>query len=308
MHCPSARRIAFGALAQLVLAAVIPAQQPAQQPAAANQNVTRKVIQDPAEYKAYMAALNTQDAAARAAALEAFAQQYPKSVVLSDALANEMAAWQSAGNAAKVEEAARSLLALEPGNVRALAIVVALDRAKAAAGDADALNELCLHSTGGLRELVTWQKPAGMSDADFALLSRQMSDIFHGAAGFCALQSKDYSQARDWLTHAFAIDPTSLQDVYQLAVADLEMTPLDADGFWYCARAIHLAGSSSSAQAAAGIAAYCKAKYKTYHGADDGWDALVAASAAQADLPANFAKQITPAAVPTPAPAPAPSQ
>ena len=299
-----ARRIVLGAFALLVLAAAAHAQKPAP----ANQNAAPKVIQDPAEYKAYMAAFNTQDAAARAAALEAFAQQYPKSVVLGEALASEMAAWQSAGNAAKVEQTAHSLLALEPGNVRALAIVVALDRAKAAAGDADALNELCLHSTAGLRELVTWLKPAGMSDADFILLSRQMSDIFNGAAGFCALQSKDYSQARDWLTRAFAIDPTSLQDVYQLAVADLEMKPLDADGFWYCARAIHLAqgsSASSTAQAAAGIAAYCKAKYKTYHGVDDGWDALVAASAAQSAPPASFARQITPAAA---APVPAPSQ
>jgi tetratricopeptide (TPR) repeat protein len=298
MHCPTARRSILGALALLVLAPAFHAQQPAP----ANQNVPPKVIQDPAEYKAYMAALNTQDAAARAAALEAFAQLYPRSVVIGDALANEMAAWQAAGNAAKVEETARGLLALEPGNVRTLAVVVALDRAKAAAGDADALNELCLHSTAGLREVLTWQKPAGMSDADFTLLSRQMSDIFNGAAGFCALQSRDFSQARDWLTRAFAIDPSSLQDVYQLAVADLEMTPLDAGGFWYCTKAIHLAQGSSSAQAAGGIAAYCKAKYKTYHGTDDGWDALVAASATQSALPANFAGQITPAAAPTPAP------
>jgi tetratricopeptide (TPR) repeat protein len=300
MHCPTVRQVILCVLALLVSVAGFHAQQPAP----ANPNVTRKVIQDPAEYKAYMAALNTQDAAARATALEAFTQQYPKSVVLSDALANAMAAWQSAGNAAKVEQTARSLLALEPGNVRALAIVVAIDRAKAASGDADALNELCLHSTAGLRELVTWLEPAGMSDADFTLLSRQMSDIFNGAAGFCALQSKDYSQARDWLTRAFAIDPASLQDVYQLAVADLEMTPLDAGGFWYCAKAIHLAqsASTSSAAQAAGIAAYCKAKYKSFHGSDDGWDALVSASAAQSALPANFAKQITPAPVPAPTP------
>jgi hypothetical protein len=307
MHCPTARRVILGTLALFALAAALPAQQPAP----ASPNVAPQVIQDPAEYKAYMAAVNTQDAAARAAALEAFAQQYPKSVVLSNALAAEMAAWQSAGNAAKVEDTARSLLALEPGNVRTLAIVVAIDRAKATQGDPAALNEMCLHASAGLRELVTWLKPAGISDADFILLSRQMSDIFNGAAGFCALQSKDYSQARDWLTRAFAIDPTSLQDVYQLAVADLEMSPLDAGGFWYCAKAIHLAQSSSTssdAQAAAGIAVYCKAKYKTYHGTDDGWDALVGSSAAQSALPANFAKQITPAAAPTPAPTPTPSQ
>jgi tetratricopeptide (TPR) repeat protein len=297
MHCPSARRVILSALVLLVPVVALHAQQPAP----AGQNAAPQVIQDPAEYKAYMAAVNTQDAAARAAALEAFAHQYPKSVVLPNALAAEMAAWQSAGNAAKVEETARSLLALEPGNVRTLAIVVAIDRAKATQGDSAALTEMCLHASAGLRELVTWLKPGGMSDADFILLSRQMSGIFNGAAGFCALQSKDYAQARDWLTRAFAIDPASLQDVYQLAVADLEMSPLDAGGFWYCAKAIHLTQSSPDPQSAAGIDAYCKAKYKTYHGTDDDWDALLGASAAQSALPANFAKQITPAAAPTPA-------
>jgi tetratricopeptide (TPR) repeat protein len=282
------------------LAVLVPLQ--AQQPAPANQSTNQKVIQDSAEYNAYMAALNTQDAAARAAAMEAFAQQYPRSVVASEALAQAMAAWQLIGNAAKVEEVSRRLLALEPGNVRALAVVVAYDRAKATQGDAAALSEMCPYASAGLREVVTWLKPAGMAPADFARLSRQMSVIFNGASGFCALQLKDYSQARDWLTRAFTLDPSSLQDVYQLALADLEMTPLDAGGFWYCAKAIHLARGSGNTQAADSFAAYCKAEYARYHGAADGWDELLAASAAQSAPPPDLARQITPAATPAPAP------
>jgi hypothetical protein len=292
MHSSLARRALF-ALAFIPALAVL---LPAQRPAPANQNVTRKVIQDPAEYKAYMAALNTQDAAARAAAMDAFVQQYPRSVVLPEALEQSMAAWQQVGNAAKVEDVSRRLLALEPGNIRALAIIVAIDRAKATKGDAVALSELCLQATGGIRELVLWQKPAGTSDADFTALSRQMSEIFTGAMGFCALQSKDYSGARDWFTRVFALDPSSLQDVYQLSLADLSMTPLDPGGFWYCAKAIHLAERSDQEPAADGFAAYCKAKYTSYHGAADGWDGLLATAAAQSAPPASIAKQITPAA------------
>jgi tetratricopeptide (TPR) repeat protein len=294
-----ARRIFLLFIPALAFVVSISAQQqaPAGQPPSptAPQNANRIVIQDPAEYKAYMAAYNTQDATARAAAMEAFAAQYPKSIVASDALENAMAAWQLVGNSGKVEEASRRLLAVEPGNVRALAIVVAIDRAKATEGDGNALSELCPYASAGLREVGTWQRPGGMTDADFAALSRQMSLIFNGASGFCALQSKDYSQARDWLTRAFTLDPTSLQDVYQLAVADLEMTPLDAGGFWYCAKAIHLAQGSGNSKAADGFSTYCKTGYARYHGSEDGWDALVAASATQSALPAGFAGQITPA-------------
>lgn len=255
----------------------------------------RKVIRDRAEYNAYVTAMSTKDAAARAASLEAFAHDYPHSVVYTDALEGEMAAWQQAGDQQKLKEAAKQLLAADSGNARALAIVVALDRNSAEGGDKPSLDELCLYSTAGMREVPMWQKPDGMSDADFDSLQKQMAAIFNGAAGYCALQQKNYSQAQDWLTRAFLLDGADLQDTYQLAMVDLEMKPLDADGFWYCARAIHLAKSTNN-DAADGIAAYCRDKYVKYHGGWDGWDGVVASGDTQANLPANFAAGIKPAA------------
>ena len=255
----------------------------------------QKIIKDQAEYNAYMAALNTQDATARAKALESFVQQYPRSVVLVDALQQEMSAWQTAGDSAQVGKVAKRLLAVDSGNVRVLGIVVALDRVSAEKGDTAALNEMCIDATGGMRAVPMWRKPANMTDADFASLSKLMNDIFIGAEGYCAVQEKDYSQARDWLTRAIQIDPANVQDLYQLAIADLETTPADADGFWYCARAIHLAQTAAMPQSASGMVNYCKAKYTSYHGADDGWDAMAAGTAAQDTLPRNFAREIKPA-------------
>ncbi len=91
----------------------------------------QKVIQDRAEYNAYIAAVNTPDATPRAVALEAFVEQYPRSVVLTDALEQEMAAWQSAGDSSQVGKVAKRLLAADSGNVRVLGIIVALDRVSA---------------------------------------------------------------------------------------------------------------------------------------------------------------------------------
>ncbi len=270
----------------LFLALAAPAQQPSS---------GQKVIKDPAEYNAYMAALNTQDATARAEALESFAQQYPRSVVLVGALQQEMAAWQTAGDSAQVGKVAKRLLAVDSGNVRVLGIVVALDRVSAEKGDTAALNEMCIDATGGMRAVPMWRKPANMTDAEFASLSKLMNDIFVGAEGYCAVEEKNYSQARDWLTRAIQIDPVNVQDLYQLAIADLETTPADADGFWYCARAIHLAQTAAMPQNTSGMAGYCKAKYTSYHGADDGWDAIVAGMAAQDTLPRDFAGDIKPA-------------
>jgi tetratricopeptide (TPR) repeat protein len=272
-------------------------QGPAAQPS--NTPANQKVIKDPAEYNAYITALNTQDPAQRAAAMEAFVKQYPQSIVMTDALEQAMAAYQQAGNQVQVEATAKRLLQINPNNVRALAIVVALDRAKATqSGDQAALNEMCTDSQTGGKQLPTWQKPDGMNDADFEKLRNQMSDIFSGAAGFCALQKKDFATARTNYQKAFQIDPTNLQDVYQLAVADLEMNPMDLNGFWYCGKAISLAQRMNNAQAATGMNNYCKSKYKRFHGGEDGWDQIAAAAATQ-NAPGPEIASIKPA--PTPA-------
>ena len=270
----------------------------AAQPSGSPQN--QKVIKDPAEYNAYITALNTQDPAQRAAAMEAFIKQYPQSVVLSDALDQAMAAYQQANNQPQVEATAKRILQQNPNNIRALAIVVALDRqaVTAGTGKADTLKEMCTNAQTGIQQLPSWQKPEGMNDADFQKLSNQMSDIFQGASGFCSLQAKDYAAARTAYQKAVSIDPTNLQDVYQLSVANLEMNPMDKKGFWYCGKAISLAQRLNNPQAVQGMTAYCKSKYKRYHGGEDGWDQIAAAAATQA-APGPEVDAIAPA--PTPA-------
>jgi hypothetical protein len=116
------------------------------------------IIQDHAEYSAYTSAVNTADATARAEALEAFLQQYPKSVVSTEALEQEMAAWQTAGDSKQVMKVAKRLLAADSGNIRALGIVVSLDRVSAAQGDNAALNEMCVDASGGMLEVPMWRQ------------------------------------------------------------------------------------------------------------------------------------------------------
>ena len=259
----------------------------------------QKVIHDSAEYNAYITALNTQEPAQKAAAMAAFIEKYPDSVVRIDAREQAMAAYQQTGDQPKVEEMAGEILKLEPGNVRALAIVTALDRARAANGDKTALTGMDDHAERGLKALDAWTVPEGMAAADFGKLRDQMAEIFNGAAGFAALQKKEYAVARGYYLKSVQADPANLQDVYQLAVADLQASPVQADGFWYLAKAIALAGAQKNEMVQKSIADYGKAKYRRYHGSEDGWDELVAAVANQTAPPDGFAAGIKRA--PTPA-------
>jgi tetratricopeptide (TPR) repeat protein len=258
----------------------------------------QKTIKDPVEYNAYIAALNTTDPAQKAQLMEAFVKQYPDSVVRVDALEQAMAAYQQSGNAAKVLETAKRILQFAPDNIRALAILTYIDRASAAGGDPSALKEGCSSAQAGLKSLPAWQKEEGVSDVDFEKLRNQMADIFNGAAGFCALQAKNYSQARDFYAKAFQIDPTNVQDVYQLSIAGLEMSPIDVSGFWYCVKTLSLLEQAKNTAGMQSASVYCKAKYRKYHGGEDGWDHLAAQSATQTAPPANFAASVKPAPTP----------
>jgi hypothetical protein len=255
-----------------------------------------KVVKDPAEYNDYISALNIADPAIKAAAMDAFVAKYPASTAKIDALEQAMAAYQHAGNAAKVEETANRLLELKPDNVRALAIVTYLRRGRATQGDSAALGELATGAQRGLDALAHWSKPADASDEAFAAMRKQMTAIFNGALGFATLQAKDYANARRYYQLAFASDPNNLQDVYQLAIADLQAEPMEVDGLWYIAKATALAKDNEAAQQR--IGEYGKARYKKYHGSEEGWQELLAAAAGQAAPPPEFGKKIKPAPSP----------
>ncbi len=251
-------------------------------------------IDNPAEAKSYADAVNTKDATKRAQALEVFIAWYPRSVLRVSAYEQLMAAWHSAGNPAKADVAAVKTLQIDPDNVRALANRAYIGRTLATAGDQAALAWAVAAAERGTAVIAKWSRPASMSEMEFTTLRRQTVAVFSGVLGFAALQAKDYTKARQHYIAAVADDPDNLQDIYQYSVALLEGAPLDALGFWYGARAIAIARAAKNEQAAAGIDRYVRARYRIYHGGEEGWDGIVAqAVAGPHQPPMNFAASIT---------------
>jgi tetratricopeptide (TPR) repeat protein len=265
------------------------ATQPAQ-PAAAPQQPQqqKKEIKDPAEYNAYVGAVQQSDAAAKISGLEAFVSQYPNSVMKEDALELLMGAYQQTNNAAKMNEAAQRVLQVNPNNLRALALLAYTKRAAAEANQNPQQNlaEGAQYANRGLEALKTAPKPEAMSDADFLKLKSQMAVIFQGVAGIAALQTKDYAHAQEHLRAAVQVEPNDLRNVYPLALAYLTATPPDyVNGLFFIARAANLAaGSPGQAQ----IEAYGKSQYTKYHGSDQGWADLLALAKTTPTPPQGF--------------------
>ena len=275
---------------------------PAGQSAQSGQKKSGPEIKDPAEYNAYVNAIQQSNPAQKAASLEAFLQTYPSSVMKEDALELLMVSYQQAGDAQKMLDAASRVLQANPNNVRALALLAYTYRAMAAQGGPqmqDNLNKAQQYGNQGLQALPNMKKPDGMSDADFTKLHNEMTGIFDGAVGFAALQAKDYATAQKDLHDAVSNESQpSIADIYPLATADLEAKPVNPEGFWFIVKAAMLAQGPGQQQ----ILDYGKKKYIRYHGSDQGWDDIVNQAKASTSVmpPAGFTVAAAP---PPPSPA-----
>lgn len=275
---------------------------PAQKPAATPAAPQKKEIKDPAEYNAYVGAVQQTDAAAKISGLEAFLTQYPNSVMKEDAQELLMGAYQQTGNQAKTLDTAQKVLLTNPCNIRALALLAYTKRAMAEANQNPKQNLADAGQSGekGLACLQTAAKPDGMPAPDWEKLKTQTAIIFNGAAGISAYQAKDYAKAQQFLRASVEgepANPTVLRDMYPLALAYLAPGPTekDVDGLFFIARASNLAQGAGKAQ----IADFGKKKYIRYHGSEEGWSDLLAKTATTTLPPAGFA--ITKYVPPTPA-------
>ncbi len=114
-----------------------PAAQPAQGQPAAPQ-AAAPVIKDPAEYNAYVSAVQQADPNAKISGLEAFVTQYPNSVMKNQALEILMQTYQQTNNVKKTMETGTKLVTAEPCHVRALTLLSYFDRVLAQGGDPNA--------------------------------------------------------------------------------------------------------------------------------------------------------------------------
>jgi len=297
---------AITAVAQTAPAPAQPA--PQQSPTPSPAAPQKKEIKDPAEYNAYVGAVQQQDAAAKVSGLEAFLTQYPNSVMKEEALQLLMSSYQQMLGQAKTPdeqrldqtkmlETAKKVLLVNPCNLRALALLAYTKNAQQNYAEAGQTGEK------GLQCLPTAAKPEGTSDADFQKLKDGTATIFNGAVGVSAFQAtlqakgNDYTKAEKYLRAAVEADPANLLNVYDLGRAYLEPGPgeNDVDGLFFIARASNLqSGAGRDA-----IAKYGKSKYVKYHNGEDGWSDVLALTATTPLPPANFTiKKYVP---PTPA-------
>jgi hypothetical protein len=258
-------------------------------------------IKDPAEYNDYTNAVGL-SGPAKSAAIETFLTKYPNSVVKNDLLEVLMASYQQAGDMAKTLSTADRLLASDPGNLRALAISVYIEKSQAATKTtpADAqpiLDKAAAQAATGLSAT----KSGNLSDADFQKLKAATAPIFDSAIAQDAENKKDFAGAIAAFNNELKAysDPTQTQsgpglnDTYLLGQAYAQQTPPDLkNAAWFLTRAAQFAPPQAKPQ----IEKAAEYFYNKYHGSMDGYPAVQTLAQANLFPPAEYN--------PTPAPPP----
>jgi hypothetical protein len=257
------------------------------------QSTSGGVQMSPAEYNAYNSAITQATPQTKAPALEAYLAAYPQSSVKESTLEQLMLAY-AAFDPAKSLDAADRLLQVNPNNLRALTFetyfrLSGADAITDPTAKQAALDKAAEYAQKGLAA----PKPADMSAADFTTLQGQAKPVFYRAIGTAALNKKDAATAVTNFKLGIASVPLAetskpgltLQDTYELGQAYYQMTPPDyVNCTWYASRAAAFAPEPYKTQMLP-LAKFC---YKKYHGADDGYDAVLTASQASLDPPADF--------------------
>jgi hypothetical protein len=204
-----------------------------------------KTIKNPAEYNAYMSAVQQPNPQAKAQAFEVFIQQYPNSLVKEEALEHLLAAYAQAAYpvnvkspaiagpdphavaAVKMMHTANRLLDVNPDNLRALALVVSQKQAlaKITSGPQEAAllrTEAADLAKRGLKAVANAQRPAGMSDDDYVKFISGVTTIFNGALVNGALAAPNNQatgqdlealvRSKDWTATTIEISLGSVPD------------------------------------------------------------------------------------------------
>jgi hypothetical protein len=271
----------------------------AQAPASGSDSIS---VKDPAEYNAYQNATTQTTPQAKASASEAFLTQYPQSVLKKNVLAGLVDDY-SAFDPTKTIDAAKRLLQLDPNNLKAMYLIAAFEKQAAASTPAQApqlLDDAAADAAKGLAAT----KPAEVKDDDWAKQKAATDPIFYSVISNDDLYSKKdlpgaVAAFRSELEYLAKNNPDAtkvapgLNDTLLLGQTYTQLTPPDmVNAVWFLTRAENFAPANFKPV----IDKQARYWYKRFHGKEDGFEAVLAASATSVFPPADF--KIAPAPTP----------
>ena len=265
---------------------------------AAPQEAAAKPAYTLAEYNAYQAAHGEKDPQAKVKALDDFVSKYPMSALLPYVYRDYYLSYYQLKNYPQTLDYVDKLLALGDKIDLGTRLESLVARAQAyfvgssdkALQTPEAYTKARDAATQAVQTLAQWQKPANMTDDQFAMQKKSIGILANSVGGLASSGLKDYKGAETFYKAVLAIDPTDALTHYRLGIAYLQdMPPQAQDGYWELSRAIALKVPSADQ-----VKAYLRNQILKYQQpscdmlADDEINNLITLAATTADRPATM--------------------
>ena len=255
---------------------------------------------DRAEYDLYDSILKSTDGNAALQKLNEWKEKYKETNFDKERRTLYLNNYVKTGKTQEAINAAKDLLALDPGDFTALYYITLLTPQLGASGQpltADAYDQADKAANsilnGGLdKQFAADKKPAATSDADWKTARIGVEAVAHTTLGWDAMQQKKNEDAETQFKQTLAADPTNGNVAYWLGTVILsEKNPAkQSEGLYYLARAASYDGPGALNPAGRKqVQDYVTKAYNTYHGGKDGLDQLMQQAKASATPPPGFA-------------------
>jgi len=224
-----------------------------------------KQVKDQGEYDLFTEVGKTTDAQKRLTLLNTWTQKYPDTAFKEERWKYYAVTYQALGQGAKMAEAAKEILAINPKEVNALFWLTALTLTLPSTPDSLATGEKAAQG------LIDSQKPEGVKDEDWAKMKASMDTSAHNTLGFIAIQKKDPATAEKEYVKSLEANPAQAEVSYSLGNAILAQKKPERqpEVLFHWARAASLKGAGAlPPDKQKTIDAFFVKSYNTFHGND----------------------------------------
>lgn len=268
----------FKTFLSLVVAVVMTA-------SAYGQDKKEKKVKDQGEYDIFTAVTKETDPAKKVALIATWKEKYPESDYKVDRLLIQLTTYQQMGQAAKMADTAKEILAIEPDNVTALYWLTLLTESLPPTPDNLATGEKAA------KGLLAAKKPDAVKEEDWKNLKTEV--IAHKTLGFIANARKDYPTAEKHYVKVLELNPAFAQVSYALGLVILQQVAQNPDRqsevLFHVARAASLTGVGElPADQRKAVEAFFTKNYNKMHGSADGMQEVRDKAKASALPPAGF--------------------
>jgi len=250
----------------------------------------KKQYKDQQEYTLYDSASKETDPNKKLQILNTWKEKYPESDFKEERLKLFLDTYQKLGQAAKMVDTAKEILAIDPKDVTALYWITFL--APSSGGtSADALATATKAANG----LLAAEKPAGTNDDAWKTAKTTFDATAYKTLGWVAMVQKNNADAETNFKKSLQIDPKSGEVAYWLgqvllahSIAD-KKPELQSEALYYFARAAAYDGPGAlNPDGRKKVDDYLTKAYTTLHGDTSGLADLKTMAKANATPPADF--------------------